>query len=79
APIPASSGKTIRHRLNRGGSRQANSVLYQIAICRMSTDPRTRLYVNRRRAEGRTTGEIVRILKRYAAREIYKHLPQDIT
>jgi len=79
APIPASSGKTIRHRLNRGGNRQANSVLYQIVICRMSTDPRTRLYVNRRRADGRTTGEIVRILKRYAAREIYKHLPQDIT
>jgi transposase len=79
APIPASSGKTIRHRLNRGGNRQANSVLYQIVICRMSTDPRTRLYVNRRREEGRTTGEIVRILKRYAAREIYKHLPRNIT
>jgi transposase len=79
APIPASSGKTIRHRLNRGGNRQANSVLYQIVICRMSTEPRTRLYVNRRREEGRTTGEIVRILKRYAAREIYKHLPRDIT
>jgi hypothetical protein len=45
----------------------------------MSTDPRTRLYVNRRREEGRTTGEIVRILKRYAAREIYKHLPRNIT
>jgi transposase len=78
APIPASSGKTIRHRLNRGGNRQANSVLYQIVICRMSTDPRTRGYVTRRRAEGRTTGEIVRILKRYVAREIYKHLPRDI-
>src|SRR5680860_185155 len=45
APIPASSGKTIRHRLNRGGNRQANSVLYQIVICRISTDPRTRAYV----------------------------------
>jgi transposase len=79
APIPASSGKTIRHRLNRGGNRQANSVLYQIVICRMSTDPRTRAYVQRRRAEGCTTGEIVRILKRYVAREIYKHLPRDTT
>lgn len=79
APIPASSGKTIRHRLNRGGNRQANSVLYQIVICRMSTDPRTRAYAQRRREEGRTTGEIVRILKRYVAREIYKHLPRDTT
>jgi len=79
APIPASSGKTIRHRLNRSGNRQANSVLYQIVICRMSTDPRTRSYVTRRREEGRTTGEIVRMLKRYVAREIYKHLPRDVT
>lgn len=79
APIPASSGKTIRHRLNRGGNRQANSVLYQLVICRMSTDQRARAYVTRRREEGRTNGEIVRILKRYAAREIYKHLPRDIT
>jgi transposase len=77
APIPASSGKTIRHRLNRGGNRYANSVLYQIVISRMSSDARTRRYVTRRREEGRTTGEIVRILKRYVAREVYKLLPQQ--
>jgi transposase len=76
APIPASSGKTIRHRLNRGGNRQANSVLYRIVITRMSSDPRTRAYVASRRDQGRTTGEIVRMLKRYVAREIYKQLPR---
>jgi transposase len=52
APIPASSGKTIRHRLNRGGNRQANAALYRIVITRMSSDPRTRAYVARRRDEG---------------------------
>ncbi|MEA1903282.1 MAG: IS110 family transposase [Actinomycetota bacterium] len=76
APIPASSGKTVRHRLNRGGNRQANSVLYRIVITRMSADPRTQAYVQRRRDEGRTTKEIIRTLKRYLAREIYKHLPR---
>jgi transposase len=78
APIPASSGKTIRHRLNRGGNRQANAVLYRIVITRMSSDPRTRAYVTRRRKEGRTNGEIVRMLKRYVAREVYKHLPRNL-
>jgi len=78
APIPASSGKTVRHRLNRGGNRQANAVLYRIVITRMSSDPRTRSYVARRREEGRTNGEIVRMLKRYVAREVYKHLPRDL-
>jgi transposase len=78
APIPASSGKTIRHRLNRGGNRQANSVLHRIVITRMSSDPRTRTYVARRRNEGRTTAEIVRMLKRYVAREVYKQLPRPI-
>ena len=78
APIPASSGRTIRHRLNRGGNRQANSVLYRIVITRMSSDPRTGTYVARRREEGRTTGEIVRMLKRYVAREVYKQLPRPI-
>lgn len=78
APIPASSGKTIRHRLNRGGNRQANAVLYRIVITRMSSDPRTRAYVARRRDQGRTNGEIVRMLKRYVAREVYKHLPRNL-
>jgi transposase len=77
APIPASSGKVIRHRLNRGGDRQANHALYRIAMVRMRHDPRTRAYVERRRAEGRTTGEIVRCLKRYIAREIFNFLPRS--
>ena len=76
APIPASSGKTARHRLNRGGNRQANSALYHIVLTRMKHDQATRHYVARRLAEGKTMGEIARILKRYAAREIFKHLPR---
>jgi transposase len=76
APIPASSGKTTRHRLNRGGNRQANSALYHIVLTRMKHDQATRDYVARRLAEGKTMGEIARILKRYAAREVFKHLPR---
>jgi transposase len=76
APIEASSGKVVRHRLNRGGNRQANSALYRIVISRMSNHPPTRAYVERRRAEGKSTGEIVRALKRYVAREVYRHLPR---
>ena len=74
APLEASSGKTRRHRLNRGGNRQANSALYRVVITRMASHPATRDYVARRRADGKTTGEIVRILKRYVAREAFKHL-----
>src|SRR5262249_27470499 len=74
APIEASSGKTIRHRLNRGGNRQANHALWRIVFTRMSSDERTRKYVARRLAEGRSKPEIIRILKRYVARELYKHL-----
>jgi transposase len=77
APIPASSGKTTRHRLNPGGNRQANHALWRIVFTRMSSDERTRKYVARRLAEGRTTKEIMRILKRYVAREIYPHLAGD--
>jgi transposase len=73
-PIPASSGKIIRHRLNRGGDRHANAALYRIVLTRMSRDPRTRDYVTRRRAEGRSSREIIRCLKRYVARETFKHL-----
>jgi transposase len=76
APIPASSGKTIRHRLNRGGNRQANPALYHIVLTRMHHDQATRDYVARRLGKGNAMGEIARILKRYAAREVFKHLPQ---
>jgi len=75
-PIPASSGKTIRHRLNRGGDRQANAALHRIVLTRMSSHPETRTYVARRRAEGLNTPEIMRCLKRYVARQTYKHLTQ---
>ena len=74
APIPASSGKVARHRLNRGGDRQANHALWRIVITRMSSHPPTRAYVARRTAEGLSKKEIIRCLKRYAAREIYSHL-----
>jgi hypothetical protein len=76
APIPASSGKTKRHRLNRGGNRQANSALSHIVITRMRHDQKTRDYVARRLSEGKTMGEIARVLKRYVAREVFKHLPR---
>jgi transposase len=76
APIQASSGKTTRHRLNRGGNRQANHALWRIVFTRMSSDPRTRAYVQRRTTEGRSTREIMRVLKRYVAREVYRHLPR---
>jgi len=75
APIPMSSGKTTRHRLNRGGNRQANQALWRIVLVRMSSEPRTRNYVERRLAEGRSKREIIRVLKRYVAREVYTHLP----
>lgn len=71
-PIPASSGKTQRHRLNRGGNRQANSALHIVVLSRMRMDPRTKRYVERRQAEGKTKREIMRCLKRYIAREIYQ-------
>ena len=74
APIPASSGKTVRHRLNPGGDRQANHALWRIVITRMSSHPPTRIYVERRSKEGRSKMEIIRCLKRYVAREVYPHL-----
>jgi transposase len=76
APVPASSGKVIRWRLNRGGNRQANHALWRIVFTRMGSDKRTRLYVQRRLEEGRTKPEIMRVLKRYVAREVYRHLPR---
>lgn len=77
APVDASSGKHERHRLNRGGDRQANSALWHIVITRMVYDPRTRDYIERRTKEGLTKKEAFRCLKRYIAREVYNHLPHD--
>ena len=71
APIPASSGRTTRHRLNRGGDRDANRALYLVATGRMAWDLRTRAYVARRTAEGLSKPEIIRCLKRYLIRELY--------
>ena len=72
APIPASSGRTHRHRLNRGGDRAANSALYTIVIVRMRYDERTRAYVDRRTRQGLSKKEIILCLKRFVAREIYR-------
>jgi transposase len=77
APLPASSGKVERHRLNRGGNRQANHALWRIVFTRMSSDDRTRAYVTRRVAQGNSKAEIMRILKRYVAREVYPHVRGD--
>lgn len=75
SPIPASSGKTNgRHRLNRGGDRQANCALYRVTICRMRWDKRTKAYVERRTTEGLSKKEIIRCLKRYIARELFTDL-----
>jgi transposase len=74
APIPASSGKVTRRRLNPSGNREANHALWRIVITRMSAHPPTRAYVERRTAEGLSKKEIIRCLKRYVAREVYRHL-----
>ena len=78
-PLPAGSGKTSgKVRLNRGGDRQANAALYRIVLTRMSGHAETRNYVRRRRAEGLSTAEIMRCLKRYVARQTFKHLPRTV-
>ncbi|MFD6186361.1 transposase [Streptomyces goshikiensis] len=74
SPVEASSGKTQRRRMNRGGDRQANAALYRIVLSRLRWDDRTRDYLQRRLAEGKTRREIIRCLKRYVAREIYRLL-----
>lgn len=74
SPLPASSGKTDRHRLNRGGDRQANAALYRVVLSRLRWDPRTHAYVERRTKDGKSKKEIIRCLKRYIAREIYNLL-----
>ena len=76
APVPASSGKTTRHRLSRGGDRSANNALYRVALVRMSNDPRTREYVARQTTKGRSKIEILRLLKRAIAREVFRLLTQ---
>ena len=76
APLAASSGKVTRHRLNRGGDRQANHALWIIVIGRLANHPPTKAYMARRLAEGKSKKEIIRILKRYVARDIYHYLPR---
>ena len=74
APIPASSGQTVRYRLNRGGDRQLNRALHTITLSRLTHHYATRAYAHRRAAEGKTTREIKRCLKRYLARQLYRQL-----
>jgi transposase len=78
SPIPVSSGRTDRHRLNYGGDRDANRALHMIVVCRLRYCERTRAYAQRRSAQGKTKTEIIRCLKRYIAREIYHTLNADL-
>jgi transposase len=78
-PIPASSGRIVRHRLNRGGDRALNCAIHTIALARIHRCLRTRAYIERRTAEGKTPREIRRCLKRYIARELYRQLTQSMT
>ena len=77
APIPASSGQTTRHRLSRGGDRQLNRALHTVILHRRLHDPATKDYIARRVAEGKTTREAVRLLKRYLARHLHRLLEQQ--
>ena len=78
-PIPASSGKTVRHRLDRGGDRKLNGVLHQAVITRRKHDPRTIAYIERRRREGKSEREAIRLLKRYVARHLFRLLEETAT
>ena len=78
APIPASTGQTNRHRLNRGGDRQLNWAIHMICVGRIARDKRTQAYITRRHAEGKTTKEIQRCIKRYIARELYRALEHGV-
>jgi transposase len=78
SPVPASSGKTVRHRLNRGGDRALNRAIHAIVVSRTRSCPRTRAYIARRTAEGKTAREIRRCLKRYIARELYRQLNRSM-
>ncbi len=77
APVPASSGRVVRHRLNPGGNRDANRALHVVALNRLRHDDRTRTYVARRTAEGKSKKEAMRCLKRYIARETYRAILLD--
>ena len=79
SPIPASSGNTVRYRLNRGGDRSLNKALHMVAITRMTHDEETRKYVQKREVEGRTTKEIRRCIKRYLARRVYRIFNSNTT
>jgi transposase len=79
APIPASSGRTVRYRLNRSGDRQLNRALHVITLSRLRHDPATRAYAEGRQAEGRTNREIQRCLKRYIGRQLYRHLEAGLS
>ena len=79
APIPASSGKTIRHRLDRGGDRQLNRALHTIILTRRRIDPETKAYISRRLSEGKTERDAIRCLKRYLARSLYRLLERAPT
>ena len=74
APIPASSGQTVRHRLSRGGDRQLNRALHTVILHRCQHDPATKAYIDRRVAEGKTRRDATRLLKRYLARHLYRVL-----
>ena len=78
SPVEASSGKVVRHRLNRGGNRHANRALHLICVVRMRIDERTRRYAARRASEGKSKKEIIRCLKRYVAREVYRVLAPSV-
>ena len=77
APIPASSGQTNRHRLSRGGDRQLNRALHTVILHRRQHDPATKDYIARRIAEGKTSRDAIRLLKRYLARHLYRLLEQQ--
>ena len=79
APIPASSGATVRHRLNRAGDRQLNRALHTVALTRLRFEPTTKAYAARRTAEGKTPREIKRCLKRIIAREVYRIMQTHAT
>lgn len=74
APIPASSGQTVRYRLNRSGDRQLNRALHVIVVSRLMHDEQTKVYAARRTAKGKTPREIKRCLKRAVARHLYRLL-----
>ena len=78
SPLDASSGKQQRHRLNRGGNRDANMALWRVVLVRLRWDPATRAYVDRRISEGKTRREAMRCLKRYIARDLYKILTAEV-